>query len=98
MRKPQFIAKQGRKPSGLLGRIVAHIMAKETAGENAVALKLLQLQPEDAVLEIGSGHGETLARAANVVSRGLLRGIDFSPVMHRHAMRNIEECADQGSC
>lgn len=87
MRKPRFIAEQGRKPSGLLGQLVAHIMAKETAGENAFALELLQLQPEDAVLEIGCGHGETLAKAAKLVSRGRLCGIDFSPVMHRHAMR-----------
>jgi len=87
MRKPFFIAKQGRKPSGLLGKLVAHIMAKETADENAFALKLLQLQPEDAVLEIGCGHGQTLAKAAGFVQRGRLCGIDFSPVMYRHAMR-----------
>jgi len=61
MRKPLFIAKQGRKPSGLLGQIVARVTAKETAGANEIALQLLQLQPDDAVLEIGSGHGETLA-------------------------------------
>ena len=87
MRKPRFIAKQGRKPSGLLGQIVARVMAKETADENDFALELLQLQPEDAVLEIGCGHGDTLAKCASTVSRGLLRGIDFSPLMHRHAMR-----------
>jgi SAM-dependent methyltransferase len=87
MRKPRFIAEQGRKPSGLLGRIVAHVMAKETAGENELALELLQLRHEDAVLEIGCGHGETLAKAAKFVSRGSLCGIDFSPVMHRHATR-----------
>lgn len=87
LRKPRFIAEQGRKPSGLLGQIVARVMAKETADENAFALELLQLQPEDAVLEIGCGHGETLAKCAKVISRGSLCGIDFSPVMHHHATR-----------
>jgi len=82
-----FIARQGRKPSGLLGRIVARVMAKQTADANDLALELLQLQPDDAVLEIGSGHGETLAKAAKVVSRGVLYGIDFADVMHRHATR-----------
>ncbi|SRR5216684_4210752 len=57
MRKPQFIAKQGRKPSGLPGQIVARVIAKETADENDFVLELLQLQPEDTVLEIGCGHG-----------------------------------------
>lgn len=87
MRKPLFIARQGRRPSGLLGQIVARVMAKETASENDFALELLQLQPEDAVLEIGCGHGDTLAKAANTVPRGFLCGIDFSPLMHRHATR-----------
>jgi ubiquinone/menaquinone biosynthesis C-methylase UbiE len=87
MRKPQFIARQGRKPSGPLGQIVARIMAKETADENDFALGLLQLQPEDAVLEIGCGHGDTLAKAAKLASRGLLCGVDFSPVMNHVATR-----------
>jgi SAM-dependent methyltransferase len=87
MRKPMFIARQGRRPSGLLGQIVARVMAKETASENDFARELLQLQPGDDVLEIGCGHGDTLAKCASVVTRGLLRGIDFSPMMHRHAMR-----------
>jgi predicted acyl esterase len=55
MRKPRFIAEQGRKPTGLLGQIVARVMAKQTADANDFALKLLQLRPDDAVLEIGSG-------------------------------------------
>ena len=85
VRKPLFIARQGRKPSGLLGQIVARVMAKQTAGENDFARELLQLQPGDAVLEVGCGHGETLAKCTKAVSRGRLCGIDFSPVMHRHA-------------
>jgi hypothetical protein len=63
MRKPQFMAKQGRKPSGLLDQIAARVMAKETADENDFTLELLQPQPEGAVLEIGCGHGDTLADA-----------------------------------
>jgi cyclopropane fatty-acyl-phospholipid synthase-like methyltransferase len=60
-------------------------MAKQTAGANDFALKLLQLRPDDAVLEIGSGHGDTLAKAANTASRDFLCGIDFSTVMHAQA-------------
>jgi ubiquinone/menaquinone biosynthesis C-methylase UbiE len=95
MRKPRFTAEQGRKPSGLLGQIVARVMAKETANENDFALGLLQLQPEDAVLEIGCGHGNTLAKAADAVSRGSLYGIDFSPTMHAHAIRRHRRLVQQ---
>jgi len=30
MAKPEFIARQGRRPSGVLGHLVARIMARET--------------------------------------------------------------------
>lgn len=85
MRKPLFIARQGRRPSGLLGHVVARVMAKETAAENDVALELLQVEADDTVLEIGSGHGHTLAKAALMAHRGRLSGVDFSPLMVRHA-------------
>jgi ubiquinone/menaquinone biosynthesis C-methylase UbiE len=85
MRKPLVIARQGRRPAGLLGELVARVMAKQTAAENDMALELLQLDPADCVLEVGSGHGDTLAKAAKAASRGFLSGIDFSTVMHRHA-------------
>lgn len=96
MRKPLLIARQGRRPSGLLGQIVARVMAKETAPENALALDLLQLAPADATLEIGCGHGHTLAKAAAATPHGFASGIDFSWVMHRYAMRRHRRLVDAG--
>lgn len=96
MRKPLMIARQGRRPEGLLGRLVARIMARETAAENARALELLRLEPDDRVLEVGSGHGATLAKAASMVTRGALSGVDFSPVMHRHATRRHRALVREG--
>jgi ubiquinone/menaquinone biosynthesis C-methylase UbiE len=87
MRKPLLIAKQGRQPTGLLGKLVARVMARQTAAENDIVLQLLRLDPADCVLEVGSGHGNTLARAAALASRGSHCGVDFSSVMHRHANR-----------
>ncbi|MEM7067980.1 MAG: methyltransferase domain-containing protein [Pseudomonadota bacterium] len=91
MGKPEFIARQSRKPTGLLGHIVAWVMARETKPENDRTLELLELHEHDHVLEVGFGHGETLYRAAQKVSRGQLAGVDFSDVMiSRASSRNRE--------
>jgi SAM-dependent methyltransferase len=87
MRKPLFIARQGRRPAGLLGHIVARVMARETAIENARTLDLLDLRAGDRVLEVGCGHGHTLSEAANRADGITATGIDFSDVMIRVARR-----------
>lgn len=96
MRKPLMIARQGGRPSGLLGEIVVRVMAKETAAENHLVLELLQLAPADKVLEIGCGHGDTLAKAARVARGGVLAGIDFSRLTHRHALRRHRALVTEG--
>lgn len=96
MRKPLIIARQGGRPSGLLGQIVVRVMAQETAAENDLVLELLQLMPADSVLEIGCGHGDTLAKAARVARGGVLAGIDFSKLTHRHAIRRHRALVAEG--
>jgi ubiquinone/menaquinone biosynthesis C-methylase UbiE len=81
MRRPEFIARQARCPTGLLGRFLAWIMAAETAAVNEQALALLACRPDDHVLEVGFGHGRTLARAATVVPPGFVAGVDVSEQM-----------------
>ena len=87
MKRPGFIARQGRQPSGLLGQVVGRIMAAETHAANLAALDLLDLAADDDVLEVGFGHGRTLAEAARRVTRGHLAGIDPSEVMLQIARR-----------
>jgi len=62
-------------------------MARETVAANQEALELLELQPTDRVLEVGFGHGATIARMAAAVSRGLVAGVDPSPEMCQMATR-----------
>jgi SAM-dependent methyltransferase len=87
VKRSTFIARQGRQPSGLLGQVVGRIMAHETHAANLVALEALDLAPGDRVLEVGFGHGRTLAAAARIVTEGYLAGVDPSDVMLQIARR-----------
>lgn len=105
MAKPVFIARQGRRPSGLLGYIVAWVMAVETAAENRCTLDLLEPADGERVLEVGCGHGATLQKAAARAENLKLSGIDFSDVMlHLARRRNRALIAanrlrlDRGDC
>ncbi|RJT21399.1 class I SAM-dependent methyltransferase [Mesorhizobium waimense] len=61
MRRPRFIAEQARHARGLLGRLIAFIMSRETWAENKHAIEALSIEESDHVLDIGCGHGRSLA-------------------------------------
>ena len=96
MRRPEFIARQGRHPTGLLGLLLARIMAVETAKENVRALDLLELRPGHRVLEVGFGHGRTIARAAARASPGFVAGVDPSERMLEMAARHNRRLIREG--
>jgi len=96
MKRPDFIARQSSRPSGVLGRIIAWIMARETAELNQRALELLSLQPDDRVLEIGFGHGRTVQGIAAAVPDGHVAGIDVSESMTRLAIRRNRIAVAEG--
>lgn len=81
MRRPAFIARQGRNPHGLLGAIIGRIMANETAADNARAIAMLDVQSDDRVLDVGTGHGRSLGAISALASNGVTTGIDTSGVM-----------------
>lgn len=56
-------------------------MALETATPNRRVLELLDLNEKSRVLEVGFGHGQTLARAAELARQGFVAGIDISAAM-----------------
>ena len=95
MAKPELIARQSRRPSGWLGEIVARVMAFETEPANRVAIEKLAVQAGEAVLEIGSGHGRTLARIAATPGT-FLAGVDPSDVMVRLARKRMRRWIDAG--
>jgi len=96
MRRPDFVARQGRCPSGVLGAVIGRFMAHETMRENAIAIELLRLEPTDRVLELGFGHGRTIRSIVERVAEGHVAGVDFSATMLRLASSVNRDAIAQG--
>ena len=95
MAKSELVARQSRRPTGWLGEIVARVMAFDTAKANRAAIERLAMLPGEAVLEIGCGHGRSLAALAQTPG-AYLAGIDPSEVMVRVARRRMRHWIDAG--
>jgi len=87
MRRPQFIAEHARNARGLLGRLIAFIMARETWRQNLRAMDALGIEQGDDVLDIGCGHGRSLMELAARAPRGHVIGVDPSELMVEIAAR-----------
>lgn len=96
MRRPEFIAKHGGMPHGLLGRLVASIMERETIAINQDVIALLDPKHGDAVLDVGAGNGISLRHLAAHVGEGTVVGVDHSPVMCGRAARNNADLIAEG--
>jgi SAM-dependent methyltransferase len=80
---------QFRRPHGFGGRAVGWIMAKRGSNRerNIWAVGLLDVQPQDHVLEIGFGPGVAIREFARRATSGLVVGVDHSEVMVRQARK-----------
>lgn len=90
------IVRQFGKPSGFLGTIAGLIMrVRPSNRERSMrTLALLDVRPEDHVLEVGFGPGLAVERAAELASSGKVVGIDHSKLMLRQARgRNAKAIA-----
>ncbi len=67
--------------------MVGQFMALLTGGANRWVMSLLDIGPDDRVLDVGCGPGTGLAAAAGGGRAGLVVGIDVSATMVRQAAR-----------
>lgn len=87
MRRPRFIAEQARNAKGPLGRIIAFIMSRETWGDNQRAIDALAVEQRDHILDVGCGHGRSLATLAALAPMGRVVGTDPSELMAEIAVQ-----------
>jgi SAM-dependent methyltransferase len=92
------IVRQFGHPSGVVGRLVGLIMTLRASNRerNRRTVELLDIQPDDRVLEVGHGPGLALGWAAERATRGKVIGIDHSHLMHQQAARRNERAIAAG--
>lgn len=83
------IRTQFGRPTGFWGRAAGLLMAHRTSNRrrNAWAVSLLDVRPEDRVLEIGFGPGIAIRELGRLAWKGYVCGIDHSELMLRRAKR-----------
>ena len=77
------------RPTGFWGRAAGLLMAHRTSNRrrNAWAVSLLDVRPEDRVLELGFGPGLAIRELSRIAAEGYVCGIDHSELMLRWARR-----------
>ena len=78
---------QFHRPHGAGGLVAGWVMAHRSSNleRNRWVVSLLDLQPDERVLEIGFGPGVAVEAMSRLVTRGTVYGVDHSPVMLRRA-------------
>ena len=94
----ETISAQFGKPTGFLGIVAGIIMAKRASNleRDDWAMSLLRLRPTDRVLEIGFGPGIAIRHMSEVVTEGVIWGIDHSEVMFRQASKRNKKALLEG--
>jgi ubiquinone/menaquinone biosynthesis C-methylase UbiE len=96
--KGNALVRQFGRPSGPLGVLAGLIMRVRPSNRlrNLRTVELLDISPEDRVLEVGFGPGLAVARAAALATRGKVVGIDHSALMLRQATRRNASAIAEG--
>lgn len=83
----KWIANQLKHPSGFAGKIVGKLLEKGNVQANLKTIESLEITDNDTVLEIGFGPGAALNQILTMNGKCIVKGIDFSEVMHEKARK-----------
>jgi SAM-dependent methyltransferase len=93
----RFLRTQCGRPAGLWGHVIGQMMARTPSNLERIrwTLSLLDVKPDDRILEVGYGPGIAIQLLSQVVSDGFIVGVDHSEVMLRQARkRNAKPIRD----
>jgi ubiquinone/menaquinone biosynthesis C-methylase UbiE len=85
----RFLRAQFGCPTGFWGNIVGKIMARAYSNQERIhwTISLLDIKPDDRLLEIGFGPGFAIDLASKIAPEGVIAGVDHSEVMVRQASK-----------
>ena len=73
-----YVARQCRKPSSAVGRMLARGMNRSHAGLTRWAMSHVRIEPRLTMLDVGCGGGGTIEMLAGMAAEGRVYGIDYS--------------------
>lgn len=73
------VLRQVRKPTGLLGQMMAHGMNRTHNARTDWGLQHVKVETDYTILDIGCGGGRTINKLINLAPEGKVYGIDYSP-------------------
>lgn len=91
-----YLASQFSKPHGIGGLFMSHIFAKDNQKQNDWVISLLNIQPDDKILEIGYGNGKSIFKLAQKYN-AFISGIDSSKIMFKKASQLNKEKIKTGN-
>jgi SAM-dependent methyltransferase len=93
----RFLRAQFGRPTGFWGNIAGKIMAYTPSNHDRIrwTISLLDIRPDDRLLEIGFGPGFAIELISKIASEGFIAGVDHSEVMVRQGgKRNAKAIRD----
>jgi ubiquinone/menaquinone biosynthesis C-methylase UbiE len=92
---PLLVGQHGH-PRGLVGRMLGEQMVRQHVPETTWTISLLDLRPEEQILEIGFGAGRAIELVASQATHGHVSGIDLSQEMVRAGTRRNAKAIKAG--
>ena len=85
------MARQFSNPSGLFGKlIIGNMLNKANEASNDLVLKMLALENNSRVLEVGFGGGDLLLKISKHVSTGTIHGVEMSEAMVKSLTNKLD--------
>lgn len=92
-----MLGRQARKPSGWLGKMLyGHLAAWGHRSLTNWAVRFVDIQPTDHVLDVGCGGGMAIKLIAQITIEGFVAGLDHSEDMVQQALKRNAAAAQAG--